>query len=92
MLANTVDPNQMPHYVASDLGLHRLPMTFLGVSRLEWVRVRVKILNLIESVSEGFPSYPYLSYNVLVITAVIVSVRVKYNTQMAFMACRRWSS
>ena len=46
MLANTVDPNQMPHYVASDLGLHRLPMTFLGVSRLEWVRVRVKILNL----------------------------------------------
>ena len=32
MLANTVDPNQMPHYVASDLGLHCLPMTLLRVS------------------------------------------------------------
>ena len=28
-LANTEDPNQMPHYVASDLGLHCLPMTLL---------------------------------------------------------------
>ena len=25
LLANTVDPDQMPHYVASDLGLHCLP-------------------------------------------------------------------
>ena len=25
--ANNVDPDQMPHYVASDLGLHCLPMT-----------------------------------------------------------------
>ena len=40
MLANTVDPNQMPHYVASDLGLHPLPMTFFGVSRLEWVKLQ----------------------------------------------------
>ena len=28
----------MPHYVASDLGLHCLPMTLLQVSRLEWVK------------------------------------------------------
>ena len=27
MLANNVDPDQTPHYVASDLGLHCLPMT-----------------------------------------------------------------
>ena len=33
MLANTVDPDQTPHHVASDLGLHCLPMTFLRVSR-----------------------------------------------------------
>ena len=32
MLANTEDPDQMPHYVASDLGLHCLPMTLLQVS------------------------------------------------------------
>ena len=30
LLANNVDPDQTPHHVASDLGLHRLPMTFYG--------------------------------------------------------------
>ena len=34
MSANNVDPDQMPHYmahnVASDLGLHCLPMTLYG--------------------------------------------------------------
>ena len=33
LLAYTVDPDQMPHYVASDLGLHCLPTTLLWVSR-----------------------------------------------------------
>ena len=28
--ANSVDPDQMPHYVASDLGLHCLPKSFYG--------------------------------------------------------------
>ena len=32
LLASTVDPDQMPHYVASDLGLHCLAMTLLQVS------------------------------------------------------------
>ena len=32
MLANNVDPGQMPHYGASDLGLHCLLMTLLRVS------------------------------------------------------------
>ena len=27
----------MPHSEASDLGLHCLPITLLGVSRLQWV-------------------------------------------------------
>ena len=31
--ANTVDPDQTPHDVASDLGLHCLPITILRVSR-----------------------------------------------------------
>ena len=31
-VSNTVDPDQMPHYVAFDLGLHCLPMTLLRVS------------------------------------------------------------
>ena len=33
LLANSVDPDQMPHNVASDLGLHFLLMTLLRVSR-----------------------------------------------------------
>ena len=33
LLANNVDPDQMPNYVASYLGLHCLPITLLRVSR-----------------------------------------------------------
>ena len=33
MLANSIDPDQMPHYVAPVLGLHCLPVTLLWVSR-----------------------------------------------------------
>ena len=32
LLANNVDPDQMAHYVASDLCWHCLPMTLLRVS------------------------------------------------------------
>ena len=32
LLANNVDPDQKPHNVASDLGLHCLPMTLIRVS------------------------------------------------------------
>ena len=39
LFANSEDPDQMPHSVASDLGLHCLPITLLGVSRLQWVNV-----------------------------------------------------
>ena len=37
LFANSGDHDQMPHSVASDLGLHFLPDTFLIVSRLQWV-------------------------------------------------------
>ena len=33
MLATTVDPDLAPHYVASDLGLHCLPLALLQLSR-----------------------------------------------------------
>ena len=33
LLTNNVDPDQTPHYMASDLGLHCLHMTLLRVSR-----------------------------------------------------------
>ena len=37
LFANSVDPDQMPLSAASDLGLYCLPVTLLGVSRLQWV-------------------------------------------------------
>ena len=37
LFANSGDLDQMPHSVTSDLGMHCLPITFLGVSRLQWV-------------------------------------------------------
>ena len=36
--ANSGDPDQTPRSVASDLDLHCLPVTLLGVSRLQWVK------------------------------------------------------
>ena len=39
LLANSGDPDQMSLSVASDLALHCLPVTLLGVSRLQWVNV-----------------------------------------------------
>ena len=39
LFANSGDPDQMPHSAASDLGLHCLPITLLGVSRLQWVKL-----------------------------------------------------
>ena len=39
LLANSGDPDQTPRSAASDLGLHYLPTTLLGVSRLQWVKL-----------------------------------------------------
>ena len=37
LFANSGDPDQMLPRVASDLGLHCLPVTLLGFPRLQWV-------------------------------------------------------
>ena len=42
LFAKGGDPDQMPHSAASDLGLHCLPITFLGVSRLLWFKQVIK--------------------------------------------------
>ena len=44
LFANSGDPDQMPHNVASDLGLHCLPVTLSGVSRLQWVKQHSKLV------------------------------------------------
>ena len=39
--ANSGDPDRTPRSVASDLGLHCLPITLLAVSRLQWVNANL---------------------------------------------------
>ena len=39
LFANSGNPDQTPHYAASDLGLRCLPFTLLGVCRLQWAKV-----------------------------------------------------
>ena len=41
LFANSADPDQTPRSAASDLGLHCLPVTCLGVSSLQWVNSKV---------------------------------------------------
>ena len=55
LFANSRDPDQTPRSVASDLGLHCLPVTLLGVSRLQWV----KCIPLIGSVLDRFTLLTY---------------------------------
>ena len=38
LFANSGDPDQILHSAASDLALHCMPITLLGVSRLQWVK------------------------------------------------------
>ena len=45
LFANSGDPDQMLQNVASDLGLHCLPITLFGVSRLKWVKAIKKTKN-----------------------------------------------
>ena len=40
LFANSGDPDQMPHSVVADLGLHCLSVTHLGVSSLQWVNYK----------------------------------------------------
>ena len=49
LFANSGDPDQTPRSAASDLGLHCLPITLLGVSRLQWVNTDDWIWTLTET-------------------------------------------
>ena len=45
LFANSRDPDQTQHSSAADLGLHCLPNTLLGVSRLQWSQLlRISLL------------------------------------------------
>ena len=48
---NSEDPDQMPHFAASDLGLHCWPVTCLGVSSLQWIKLSGKIFSRLHTKS-----------------------------------------
>ena len=50
------DPDQTPRNAASDLGLHCLSITLLGVSRLQWVKLPLHIIDIITYYST-YPLY-----------------------------------
>ena len=55
VFANSGDPDQMPHSAMSDLSLHCLPVTRLGVSSLQWVRATLSNLIFLLKPSNFFP-------------------------------------
>ena len=60
-MQNSGGPDQMPHYVASDLGLHFLPNTPLGVSSIKRVKV---FYSLVAIVAVGVRGPLYLGHNI----------------------------
>ena len=71
LFANSGDPDQMPHPVASDLGQHCLPVKFLGVFRLQWVKevcwkTKLQIIPqgwacVLDSVEQVYRKYIYMA-------------------------------
>ena len=59
LFANSGDPDQMLCSAVSDLGLHYLPVTHLGVSSLKWVDFRIKFCGL--QIFWAFASYKYIN-------------------------------
>ena len=39
-IADSVDPDQMLHFMVSDLDLHCLPVSLLWDARLKWVKIK----------------------------------------------------
>ena len=44
----SVDSDEMPHSAAFHLGLHCLPKTLLGVSRIQWFITSILSINLLK--------------------------------------------
>ena len=65
LFANSGDPDQMPHFAASDLGLHCLPISLLWVSGLKWVKLFSASLFKTRFLSELYYKYPIYVFGLL---------------------------
>ena len=69
--ANSVDPDQMPHSVASDLGLYCLPMTLLWDARHKWVNIQsIDLLTQLKKILICF-SFHNICFSFLVLSDVM---------------------
>ena len=58
--ANSKDPDQTPPSAVSDLGLHCLPNTLLGVSQLQWVDKHISYFSMKTCHYENTPLFKYI--------------------------------
>ena len=56
LFANSKVPDQTPHSAVSDLGLHCLPNTLLGISRLQWVKIMFALIGISLGQYQGIPA------------------------------------
>ena len=68
LFANSGDPDQMPCSAASDLGLHCLPITLLGLSRLQCVNCHLQYKVIVS----------YSSYIVTLNTVTQAQIKVAF--------------
>ena len=54
IFANSGDPDQTPHSAASDLSLHYLPITLLGVSRQNWIKPAIRRFPILMALDLNF--------------------------------------
>ena len=54
MLQNSGDPDQTPHSVASDLGLHYMPMSHKKDARHIWVKMQLYYLIRVAEIWEVY--------------------------------------
>ena len=59
VLANSVAPDEMPRFAVFHLCVHCLPMTRLGISSLQWIKVCIVFtydLSLLNRVRMAYPA------------------------------------
>ena len=52
LFANSGDPDQMPHTVASDLGLHCLPITLLRAPDYNRLKEKVTLIRFVSEMKD----------------------------------------
>ena len=83
--ANSEDPDQTPHSAASDLGLHCLPITLLGVSRIQWVKI-IQVFFLFPRNKQNSNMFWFVGKTIL--PRARISMLIQKDTEHTVQICR----